>query len=69
MKKKKKNDSNAEKIEKIVNALNIKILPKEMKSKDTKALAQTIISKWLPLSFAALCLFFLFFFLFLFLFF
>lgn len=35
-------------------ALNLKIQPKELKVKDGKAVVQTIMSKWLPLSPAAL---------------
>ncbi|KAF8473989.1 ribosome biogenesis protein Ria1 [Kalaharituber pfeilii] len=43
-----------EKIEKIVKSLNLKVLPREMKSKDTRALLMTIFSQWLPLSTAVL---------------
>ncbi|CAZ83804.1 unnamed protein product [Tuber melanosporum] len=43
-----------EKIEKIVKSLGLKILPREMKSKDTRSLLSTIFSQWLPLSSALL---------------
>ncbi|PWW79517.1 P-loop containing nucleoside triphosphate hydrolase protein [Tuber magnatum] len=43
-----------EKIEKIVKSLGLKILPREMKSKDTRSLLSTIFSQWLPLSSAVL---------------
>eukprot|EP00842_Homolaphlyctis_polyrhiza_P004215 jgi/Hompol1/4795/HPOL_001844-RA len=39
-----------EKVEKIVKALNIKILPRDLKSKDLRGLAQNVMSQWLPLS-------------------
>ncbi|KAI8819560.1 uncharacterized protein EV422DRAFT_97212 [Fimicolochytrium jonesii] len=38
------------KVEKIVNALNVKLLPRDLKSKDSRALLQTIMGQWLPLS-------------------
>ncbi|KAF8421095.1 P-loop containing nucleoside triphosphate hydrolase protein [Tirmania nivea] len=43
-----------EKVEKIVKSLNLKVLPRDMKSKDTKALLTTIFAQWLPLSTAVL---------------
>ncbi|ORX86638.1 P-loop containing nucleoside triphosphate hydrolase protein [Basidiobolus meristosporus CBS 931.73] len=43
-------NNNQEKIEKIVKALNLKILPRDMRSKDTKILLSAIFSQWLPLS-------------------
>ncbi|CUS09012.1 unnamed protein product [Tuber aestivum] len=43
-----------EKIEKIVKSLGLKILPREMRSKDTRSLLSTIFSQWLPLSSAVL---------------
>ncbi|KAJ3123427.1 Elongation factor-like GTPase 1 [Nowakowskiella sp. JEL0407] len=39
-----------EKVEKIVNTLNIKVLPRDLKSKDLKILLQAIMQQWLPLS-------------------
>ncbi|KNC99015.1 small GTP-binding protein domain [Spizellomyces punctatus DAOM BR117] len=39
-----------EKVEKIVKALNVKVLPRDMRSKDSRALLQAIMSQWLPLS-------------------
>ncbi|KAK9465768.1 P-loop containing nucleoside triphosphate hydrolase protein [Lipomyces arxii] len=39
-----------EKAEKIVKTLNVKVLPRDMRSKDTKTLLTTIFSQWLPLS-------------------
>lgn len=39
-----------EKTEKIVKALNIKILPRDLRSKDTRSLLTTIFGQWLPLS-------------------
>ncbi|KAI9000018.1 hypothetical protein BC832DRAFT_563311 [Gaertneriomyces semiglobifer] len=38
------------KVEKIVSALNVKVLPRDMRSKDSRGLLQTITSQWLPLS-------------------
>jgi len=37
-----------------VKSLNLKVLPRDMKSKDTKALLSTIFAQWLPLSIAVL---------------
>jgi ribosome assembly protein 1 len=42
--------SNREKIPKIVKALNLKILPRDMKSKETRTLLTSIFNQWLPLS-------------------
>ncbi|KAH8148353.1 uncharacterized protein LAJ45_07454 [Morchella importuna] len=39
-----------ERVEKIVKSLNIKVLPRELKSKDTRTLLTSIFSQWLPLS-------------------
>lgn len=39
-----------EKIEKIVKALELKILPRDLKSKDSSSLLQSIFSQWLPLA-------------------
>ncbi|KAJ1546301.1 Cytoplasmic GTPase/eEF2-like protein (ribosomal biogenesis), partial [Cladochytrium tenue] len=39
-----------EKVEKIVKALNLKILPRDLKAKDSKLLLQAIMSQWLPLA-------------------
>ncbi|KAG0367407.1 Cytoplasmic GTPase/eEF2-like protein (ribosomal biogenesis), partial [Gamsiella multidivaricata] len=36
--------------EKVVKSLNLKVLPRDMKSKDTRATLTTIFSQWLPLS-------------------
>ncbi|PKC16858.1 P-loop containing nucleoside triphosphate hydrolase protein [Rhizophagus irregularis] len=43
-------NNNREKIEKIVKTLNLKILPRDMRSKDTRNLLTTIFTQWLPLS-------------------
>ena len=43
-----------EKVEKIVKSLNLKVLPRDMKSKDTKTLLTTIFAQWLPLPTAVL---------------
>jgi ribosome assembly protein 1 len=43
-----------EKIEKIIKSLNLKILPRDLKSKDMRALLQTVMMQWLPLSKAVL---------------
>ncbi|TPX60007.1 hypothetical protein PhCBS80983_g02070 [Powellomyces hirtus] len=43
-----------EKVEKIVKALNVKVLPRDMRSKDSRGLLQTIMGQWLPLSSAVL---------------
>ncbi|KAK7208351.1 P-loop containing nucleoside triphosphate hydrolase protein [Myxozyma melibiosi] len=39
-----------EKTEKIVKALNVKVLPRDLRSKDTRVLLNTIFNQWLPLS-------------------
>ncbi|KAJ3333923.1 Cytoplasmic GTPase/eEF2-like protein (ribosomal biogenesis) [Blyttiomyces sp. JEL0837] len=39
-----------EKVEKIVKALNLKVLPRDLKSKDSKALLNTLMTQWLPLA-------------------
>jgi len=39
-----------EKVEKIVKTLNLKILPRDMKAKDTRNLLTAVFSQWLPLS-------------------
>ncbi|KAJ3051247.1 Cytoplasmic GTPase/eEF2-like protein (ribosomal biogenesis) [Rhizophlyctis rosea] len=44
------NASEREKVEKIVKALSIKVLPRDMKSKDNRYLLQIIMSQWLSLS-------------------
>ncbi|KAI1317470.1 Cytoplasmic GTPase/eEF2-like protein (ribosomal biogenesis) [Mortierella claussenii] len=36
--------------EKVVKSLNLKVLPRDLKSKDTRAILTTIFSQWLPLS-------------------
>ncbi|KAI8874030.1 translation elongation factor 2 [Ramicandelaber brevisporus] len=41
---------NPDKIDKIVQTLGIKLLPRELKTKDTKTLTQSIMSAWLPLA-------------------
>ena len=41
---------NPDKVSKIVTTLNLKIPPRELKSKDTKNLLQLVMSQWLPLS-------------------
>lgn len=41
---------NPDKVEKIVKALNLKILPRELKSSDTRTLLQLIFNQWLSLS-------------------
>ncbi|KAG8886635.1 Cytoplasmic GTPase/eEF2-like protein (ribosomal biogenesis) [Tulasnella sp. 331] len=41
---------NPDKVEKIVQTLNIKILPRDLKSKDTRNLLSLIFSQWLPVS-------------------
>ncbi|KAK9244139.1 P-loop containing nucleoside triphosphate hydrolase protein [Lipomyces tetrasporus] len=40
----------AERTERVVKALNIKVLPRDLRSKDTRALLTTVFSQWLPLS-------------------
>ncbi|RHZ72135.1 hypothetical protein Glove_245g12 [Diversispora epigaea] len=47
-------NSNIEKIEKIVKALNLKILPRDKRSKDTRSLLISMFNQWLPLSTAVL---------------
>lgn len=44
------NDKDIDAIIKITKSLNIKILPKELNSKDSKSLTQTIMSQFLPVS-------------------
>ncbi|KAF9425376.1 Cytoplasmic GTPase/eEF2-like protein (ribosomal biogenesis) [Podila epigama] len=39
-----------EMMEKVVKSLNLKVLPRDMRSKDTRAVLTTIFSQWLPLS-------------------
>lgn len=41
---------NTEKVAKIVTALNLKILPRDLRSKDSRQLLSTIFTKWLSLS-------------------
>jgi ribosome assembly protein 1 len=41
-------------VEKIVQSLGLKILPRDLKSKDTRALLQSIFMQWIPLSKAVL---------------
>ncbi|KAG7927795.1 hypothetical protein KL925_002153 [Ogataea polymorpha] len=43
-----------EKLEKIVKSLGIKVLPRDLRSKDTKQLINTVMSQWLPVSNAVL---------------
>ncbi|KII86678.1 hypothetical protein PLICRDRAFT_264227 [Plicaturopsis crispa FD-325 SS-3] len=43
-------NTNPDKIAKIVSALNLKIPPRDLKSKDTRHLLSLIFSQWLPLS-------------------
>src|SRR5271154_2771759 len=40
----------SEKVEKIVKTLNLKILPRDLRAKDTRNLLSAIFSQWLPLS-------------------
>ncbi|KAK9235059.1 P-loop containing nucleoside triphosphate hydrolase protein [Lipomyces kononenkoae] len=40
----------SERTEKVVKALNVKVLPRDLRSKDTRALLTAIFSQWLPLS-------------------
>lgn len=47
-------NSDRERIEKIVKTLQLKVLPRDLRSKDGKSLIQTIFSQWLPLSFSVL---------------
>lgn len=44
------NDRDTDAIMKITNSLNVKILPKDLHSKDVKGLTQTIMSQFLPIS-------------------
>lgn len=46
--------SNRERTEKIVSSLNLKILPRDMRSKDTRTLLTAIMTQWLPMSTAIL---------------
>lgn len=43
-----------EKVEKIVKTLNLKILPRDLRAKDTRNLLTAIFSQWLPLSISVL---------------
>jgi len=43
-------NNDKEKVDKIVKSLNLKILPRDLKSKDTRAIQSTICSTWLPLA-------------------
>src|SRR5436190_23192440 len=43
-------DRDPEKVEKIVKTLNLKILPRDLRAKDTRNLLTAIFSQWLPLS-------------------
>lgn len=43
-----------EKVEKIIKSLSLRVLPREMKTKDERQLLQTIMMQWLPLSTALL---------------
>ena len=45
---------NLDVIEKITKALNIKLLPRDLRSKDDKQLLRTIMGQWLPVSIAVL---------------
>ncbi|ODQ82805.1 hypothetical protein BABINDRAFT_159307 [Babjeviella inositovora NRRL Y-12698] len=47
-------DRNPEKLEKIIKALNLRILPRELRSKDEKGLLTAIMGQWLPVSTAVL---------------
>ncbi|EPY50025.1 GTPase Ria1 [Schizosaccharomyces cryophilus OY26] len=47
-------DRDLDKIEKIVKTLNIKVLPRDMKSKDPRNLLLAVFQQWLPLSTAIL---------------
>ncbi|KAK9388685.1 P-loop containing nucleoside triphosphate hydrolase protein [Lipomyces mesembrius] len=40
----------SEKMDKVVKALNVKVLPRDLRSKDTRALLTAVFSQWLPLS-------------------
>jgi ribosome assembly protein 1 len=39
-----------ERVQKIVKTLGVKVLPRDLRSKDTRALLSTILGQWLPLS-------------------
>ncbi|KAJ3069098.1 Cytoplasmic GTPase/eEF2-like protein (ribosomal biogenesis) [Podochytrium sp. JEL0797] len=43
-------ENDREKLEKIVKVLHLKILPRELKAKDTKSVLHTVMNQWLPLS-------------------
>ncbi|KAF9172877.1 Cytoplasmic GTPase/eEF2-like protein (ribosomal biogenesis) [Mortierella sp. AD011] len=43
-------EPNREMTEKVVKSLNLKLLPRDLRSKDTRATLTTIFSQWLPLS-------------------
>ncbi|EPS42494.1 hypothetical protein H072_3537 [Dactylellina haptotyla CBS 200.50] len=47
-------DRDQDKVEKIVSTLGIKVLPRDLKSKDNRSLLSTIFTQWLPLSRAVL---------------
>lgn len=47
-------NNNREKIEKIVKSLQLKVLPRDMRSKDTRTLLTSMFNQWLPLSTAVL---------------
>ena len=47
-------DRDPVKMDKIIKTLNLKVLPRELKSKDVKSLIQSIMTQWLPLSRAVL---------------
>ncbi|KAG5457089.1 MAG: P-loop containing nucleoside triphosphate hydrolase protein, partial [Olpidium bornovanus] len=47
-------EGDKQKVEKIVSALLLKVFPREMKSKDSRALLSTIMSQWMPLAPAVL---------------
>ena len=42
--------SNPDAVTKIVNALNIRVSPRDLKSKDTRNLLTLVMQQWLPLS-------------------
>lgn len=43
-----------QKVEKIIKSLNLRVLPREMRTKDERQLLQTVMMQWLPLSTALL---------------
>ncbi|KAH8550719.1 P-loop containing nucleoside triphosphate hydrolase protein [Umbelopsis sp. PMI_123] len=47
-------EPNRERTEKIVSSLNLKVLPRDMRSKDTRVLLTAIMTQWLPLATAIL---------------